>query len=173
MFSRSQLGIIVNVEIGFYLSANFINYFVSVNFWSYWIIYRKLDFVVEEFYPDNVSIRGFSNPVDWNCEKIIERIFCWQKVRDFPFFRSQRICDTHSLGERAGALKRGREGGELDRRDPPCEGLTVSEKKSFTCLPPLSVPAFTGFKWIWGQSWKHDTRHTPISRGSSNQFSEY
>ena len=27
MFSRSQLGIIVNVEICFYLSANFINYF--------------------------------------------------------------------------------------------------------------------------------------------------
>ena len=47
--SRSQLGIIVNVEICFYLSpANFINYFVkqskSVNFWNYWIIYRKLDF---------------------------------------------------------------------------------------------------------------------------------
>ena len=68
MFSRSQLGIIVNVEICFYLSANFINYFPfwskSVNFSNYWIIYRKLDFEVEEFYPDNVSIRGFSNPVD-------------------------------------------------------------------------------------------------------------
>ena len=89
-------------------------------------------------------------------------------MRDFPFFRSTDL--WHSLGEGRGSVKRGGEkrGANLTARTRHVRlGLPFSEKKSFT------RSSLARFKWIWGQSWKHDTQHTPISRGNANQFSEY
>ena len=90
-------------------------------------------------------------------------------MRDFPFFRSTDL--WHSLGEGRGSVKRGggeKRGANLTARTRHVRlGLPFSEKKSFT------RSSLARFKWIWGQSWKHDTQHTPISRGNANQFSEY